>query len=275
MKHCPQCQQFYEDDGEFCVSDGSLLVLVGSPSQSRVVVSWDDGPPGGEVPTQYVSIPQQPTHAPPASSSNPPNWLYGLIGGLVAVILMGAVYLVFIAPHERDSEKARAENSTTPANSSVSNAMNGTINNPGANQNSFLSSSTTPAKNTAANAIPNAARPAANAANAAANSVYSNPVAEKHFRRTFAGTVDNDGIEMYLERNGSSLTGKVNPNNHNAVIYVEGYIQNDGSFQMDEKSDIGVVTGVYRGRFNGDGTVNGTWSKPGGEKTRPMFLRRQ
>lgn len=80
---------------------------------------------------------------------------------------------------------------------------------------------------------------------------------------------------MDLERSGRVLSGEVKPGGRSADIFVEGYVNDDGTFQMDEKSDIGVVTGVYYGKLNSDGTITGTWSKPGGDKTRSLFLRRQ
>ena len=265
----PQCNQTFDDATDFCVDDGTRLVTTGNQNQSRVVVSWDDQSSIGEIPTQYVSIPQQP--ATPQTTPSNPNWLYAVIGGLVAVVIMGGAYLLLVGSREKDIEKTRLENSAPTTNAASSNVVNGMLNNIGANRNGFATNSAS--ANAPANVLANSPFMPANAP--AANANRGNSPVEKRFRRTFYGTVDNDGIEMYLERNGSSLTGKVHPNHRNAVIYVEGYVENDGSFQMDEKSDIGVVTGVYRGRFNSDGTVNGTWSKPGGEKARPLFLRRQ
>lgn len=260
MKHCPLCQSVYPVDDVFCPNDGSALVEQEPQGQSRVVVSWDDKP---EIPTQYVSIPQQtPSPIPPP---NNPGWLYALVGVLIAVIVMGMGFFVFVGSRNDDGEMVNVNRSNT-----VTSAYNG-----------VPYTGMQGAANRMANAA-NAARTPANAmamappANAPASNI-ARPGApiERRFSSTFAGTVDNDGIEMYLTRNGSQLSGTVRPYGRRADIYVEGYIENDGSFAMDEKSDIGVVTGVYRGRFNSDGTVNGVWSKPSGDKTRPLFLRRQ
>ena len=126
----------------------------------------------------------------------------------------------------------------------------------------------------AANAMANAANTAANAA-VPANRPPQGGRLSRQFSHTFAGTVGDNGVEMTLHRSGSTLSGKVRPYDSYADIYVNGYIGDDGQFSMDETSDMGVVTGVYQGRMNADGTLNATWSKPGGDRTRSISLRRK
>ena len=122
MKHCQQCHQLYDEDSEFCVSDGSSLVSAGEKSQSRVVVSLDDQQLGGETPTQYVSIPQKAPN--PQTTPNNSNLLYAVIGGLVAVILMGGAYLLLVGSRKKDIEKARVENSNVATNANPANVSN-------------------------------------------------------------------------------------------------------------------------------------------------------
>ncbi len=122
MKQCSQCLQRYDDDSEFCISDGSSLVSPGEKSQSRVVVSWDDQQLGNETPTQFVSIPQNASN--PQTSSNNTNLLYAVIGGLVAVILIGGAYLFLASFGEKDKDKARVEASNIPSDSNPANVSN-------------------------------------------------------------------------------------------------------------------------------------------------------
>ncbi len=154
MKRCPQCNQTFDDGTDFCVDDGTRLVSPVNQGQSRVVVSWDEQSAIGEIPTQYVSIPQQ--FATPQTTAGNPNWLYAVLGCLVAVIVMGGAYLVFVGPQEKDIEKTRVENS--PA---ASNVVDGSLNNFGANRHSFATNAPSNASNTApssaANTAPNRA----------------------------------------------------------------------------------------------------------------------
>lgn len=258
MKHCPQCQRLYDDETVFCVEDGSSLVLQAEADPNRFVVSLGKAESSEEIQTRYVRIPtQQPI---PVRVPENQNWLYGVIGGLAAIVIMGGIYLLLMVSGEKDRANARVETPAATANATSNNVSNAPTLESGRNY-------------FPANIATNTPRPAVNVP--PTNAMYQNPTSESRFRRMYAGTVDNNGISMDLERNGSSLTGKVRPNGRYADIYVSGNIGDDGSFQMDEKSDIGVVTGIYRGRLNGDGTMTGTWSKPGGDKTRPLFLRRK
>lgn len=124
MKQCSQCHQLYDEDSEFCVSDGSLLVSTSEKNQSRVVVSWDDQQLSGETPTQHVSIPQQASNL--QTTPNNSNLLYAVIGGLVAVILIGGAYLFLVVSREKDNEKSRIEPSNISTNSNpANNSKNG------------------------------------------------------------------------------------------------------------------------------------------------------
>lgn len=265
MKICPKCNRTYDGDNVFCVEDGTTLIA--DASQSRVVVSWDDPPSGDEIPTQYVSIPQQPHVQQPAADGS--RWLYALVGGLCAVIIVGGAYLIINGSRENKPEFARVENSLGPSTNNSNGASNYDPGNLGANKPFNPMNS---AANLNARSGPTA--PGGNTM-PAINANYNPGKLERNFSRTFYGTVDDDGIEMDLRRNGSRLSGKVRPQNRSADISVEGYIENDGSFTMEEKSDIGLVTGLYRGRIQPDNTINGTWSKPDGDKTRPLSLRSQ
>lgn len=255
MKQCPRCGHLNDDATDFCIDDGTRLVSTGNQGQSRVVVSWDDQLSVEEIPTQYVSIPQQPAKI----SSSTPNWLYVLTGGLVAVVLMGGAILVYLLSRDQPVDQQRT---TANVTSNVPSAgMANSTQNP------------TNAAQPGANAMANAANTAANAPVAPRNAPPRRPA--RQFSATYVGNIGDNGVEMDLRRNGTTLSGTVRPYGNSADIYVNGYIDDDGSFSMDETSDIGVVTGVYRGWLRSDGTINGSWSKPGGDRSRSISLRRR
>lgn len=263
MKYCPQCQSVFDDDNTFCVSDGTTLIMQAAADPSRFVVSVTPHV-SDEVPTQYVPIKPLPTVAAPVQPSNN-GLLYAVIGCLVTIIVIGVGVLLYVAVGGKDGEAAANNSNGTPSQSNSGNNVG--------------SSDLTRVRNTEpANApanLPVNPMPMQPAANAPAANAVKLPTLEKRFNRTYSGTMDNSGVEMDLNKNGSSLSGKVRPYGRYADIYVDGSVDNDGSFYMDEKSDIGVVTGTYRGRMYPDGSMTGTWSKPDGSKPKPINLRRQ
>lgn len=126
MKRCPRCNQTFDDATDFCVDDGALLepVSTGEKSPSRIVVSLEEQQLSGETPTQHThtSIPQQASN--PQTTPNNSNLLYAVIGGLVAVILIGGAYLFLFWPREKENEKARIEPSNISTNSNQANISN-------------------------------------------------------------------------------------------------------------------------------------------------------
>ncbi len=249
MKQCPACHSLFSPEDVFCPNDGATLIVTTEQNAGRVVVTWDDDPQG--TPTQFVPTPQQ------VRSAATPSWLYALTGGLAAVVLMGGAFVLYLVSRDKPTDQIAANTASPSVSAQPSPTSNATQNVP----------------NTAANA----ANALANAANAAApqrNSPPSRPLS-RQFSETYIGKVGDNGVQMDLRRSGSSLSGTVRPYGSSADIYINGYIGDDGDFSMDEKSDIGVVTGVYRGWLRDDGTMNGTWSKPGGDRTRSISLRRK
>ena len=251
MRRCPTCNLTFTDDYVFCTDDGTTLVEhIGgeAPGVSKFSVSW-------ETPTQVVERPQQPQ---PSDAS---KWLY-LIIGTMAAIIAGLLVFTFILPQTKKNEIVDA---SSPA---IETPRNGNVAASNQNENVFALNQNVAVNN--ANSTP-IKTPESNV-NSASN-VQKPAGLPRNFNRTYAGTVNYDEIEMQLERSGSSLEGRVYPKYRSADIFLEGYISDDGSFEMDEKSDIGVVTGVYHGRINTDGTMSGSWTKPDGSKSRPFFLR--
>lgn len=91
MKKCPNCNQIFDDDTDFCTNDGTTLVL-NSGQQG-----FSGFPSSGEMPTQFLQRPQT-AAAPPAGSS---NILYLVIGVLATALLGVGLYLFLV----RDSSK--------------------------------------------------------------------------------------------------------------------------------------------------------------------------
>jgi hypothetical protein len=252
MNKCPQCNQIYINDDVFCVNDGTTLMpyFDGGKSSPAFSVSI-------EVPTQVVARPPQTI---PPKSSDASKWLYLVIGAMSAIILgMGVVFFLSLNPKEK--ETANIANPTEET-SKYENVSSSNKNTPKITNEPTAPKPEKTQKTNIANTITNES-----------NTKSADSFLSKNFNRTYEGTVNYDEIEMRIRRSGSSLNGKVIPKYRSADISVNGSVSDDGSFEMHEYSDIGVVTGVYRGQINGDGTMDGTWSKPDGSKPRPFFLR--
>lgn len=259
MNQCPACHTVFPPDDVFCPNDGATLTVHSAADAGRVVISWDDEP-RYEVPTQVVQTPRSST------GNGTPAWMYAFTGALAATALMGGAILFYQMSRDQPIEPQRTASGNAPSNV------------PPATTNSVQNSAH--AAQSAANAVANAANAMANAANTAANAPlpprYAPPrPSARQFSETYVGNVGDNGVEMDLRRSGTTLTGTVRPYGNSADIYVNGYIDDDGSFSMDETSDIGVVTGVYRGWLHSDGTINGSWAKPGGDRSRSISLRRR
>lgn len=243
MKQCSNCKKFYQDDDDFCPEDGSPLGASGN-AENRVVVSWDERP---TEPAPRPFVPPPLPHPVPQQGGGNNAILYALIGALVAVVVIGGIYILNSGPDK-----------TTWSNTSSAST-------PGANQSPAVkpANTATPLQNK----IPVATN---------TNSSGSSAKLDRSFRGTFDGTLDGHSIQMQIERDGRSLGGKVTPTRRDAAeIYLDGTIEDDGSFVMDEKSDTGVVTGIYRGRIDADGGMSGTWTKPNGDRACSFSLRKQ
>lgn len=253
MKQCPACHTVFPPDDVFCPNDGATLTVHSAADAGRVVISWDDEP-RYEVPTQVVQTPRSST------GNGTPAWMYALTGALAAIVLMGGAILFYQMSRDQPVEQQRTTVANTPSNAASPVTSNSAQN-------------STNAAQTAANAMANAANTAANAPLPPRNAP-PRPSA-RQFSETYVGKVGDNGVEMDLRRSGTTLSGTVRPYGSSADIYVNGHIDDDGGFSMNETSDIGVVTGVYRGWLHSDGTINGSWSKPGGDRSRSISLRRR
>jgi hypothetical protein len=91
----------------------------------------------------------------------------------------------------------------------------------------------------------------------------------------YDGTLNNNyQISMSLTRSGESLSGYVTPKSGGASIPVRGTINGSGEFNLSEYDDQNNWTGTYRGKISG-GTIDGSWTKPDGSASRPLFLQKK
>lgn len=95
-----------------------------------------------------------------------------------------------------------------------------------------------------------------------------------NFSRAFEGTLNNQyAIEMNLQRNGESLSGTYLYTRHKVDIPINGTIDGQGNFVINEFDSKGNQTGVFKGRLLSSDSIDGTWSKPNGDKSMPFSLK--
>lgn len=99
MKKCPNCNQYFGVENDFCLNDGTPLVAdTGGQVQFQS---------SGSMPTEYLRVPQTAAAVQPASSS---NILYMVIGILATALVGAGIYLVMSrdAPQPPDAASAAA-----------------------------------------------------------------------------------------------------------------------------------------------------------------------
>jgi len=97
MKRCPNCNQIFLDDSDFCLEDGTRLV-VDSGNQAFGVSQTS-----GEMPTQVVPLSQS-AAAQPSTGSSP--LLYLVIGVLATALAAVVVYLLLLRDDGKKAEIA-------------------------------------------------------------------------------------------------------------------------------------------------------------------------
>lgn len=99
MKKCPNCNQIFDDDNDFCPNDGT-----------RFATGYDGFMSSREVPTQYVAHPQT---SQPLVVSQSPKWIFPLVGVLCGLAVVLGFFAFF-----RDSPSVKSE--ITQKNAEVS-----------------------------------------------------------------------------------------------------------------------------------------------------------
>jgi len=78
MKRCPNCNQIFSDDNDFCPNDGMPLVVESGEVQSS-----------GSLPTQYIARPQNTQYqTPPVVAASSLKWVFPLIGILCGLVVV-------------------------------------------------------------------------------------------------------------------------------------------------------------------------------------------
>jgi hypothetical protein len=92
--------------------------------------------------------------------------------------------------------------------------------------------------------------------------------------KTYAGSIAGKyPITMRLRRDGTAMTGSYAYTKVGQDIRLAGTVQPDGTFALKEFDDKGQVTGEFGGKIRPDGSITGTWRKPGSDKTLTLTLR--
>ncbi len=103
--------------------------------------------------------------------------------------------------------------------------------------------------------------------NQTSNDNSSNTNVVQDFIKTFEGKIgDKYDIMMKLNSVSGKISGFYFYKNQGIDIKVEGQIGSDGQFSINEFDKGGNATGVFKGQVSGT-RLDGTWSKPNGEKS--------
>lgn len=123
MKQCPQCQQIYSDDTNFCLTDGATLVPVSGSftTQTEMPTVVRQAAPTVYIPTEtppsYGGAPFIPpiSSAPPESNKTNTLLIAALVG-LLALIVGGAVVgLVMYGVFKTDKANTNIANNSSSA----------------------------------------------------------------------------------------------------------------------------------------------------------------
>jgi hypothetical protein len=94
------------------------------------------------------------------------------------------------------------------------------------------------------------------------------------FSKTFEGAINNEyQIQMSLQRSGQELSGSYFYTKHKTDIQIKGTIDGQDNFTINEFDGKGNQTGVFKGRLISGSEMEGTWSKPNGDKSMPFALK--
>jgi ribosomal protein S27AE len=248
---CPKCNAPSSPEDKFCKECGQALksLAVAEPKAPPVVAPVAPG-----VVTNASDTADKQISAIKQTGGNSALGIVGC-GGLLLFIVL----LVFIF----------SKNSATSGNNANVNLAynNSNYGSSSTNSNNSNSASTVNTTNTY---TANANKPASTAT----PSSTTNSSSSRSFNRTYAGKINyTNDIEMRLERDGDTLSGKVIPlNRYSTSITVSGTIDDDNSFEMYEYDDQDNITGLYQGTIYSSGRIEGTWSKPDGSAQRPFYL---
>jgi hypothetical protein len=99
MRKCPQCQQLYDDETNFCLNDGTTLIFVSdsytSQSETPTVLRQTPAPTvyvQTETPSSYGNTPFTPPVSSAPTETNKSNTPFiAVLVGLIALVVGGAI----------------------------------------------------------------------------------------------------------------------------------------------------------------------------------------
>jgi hypothetical protein len=155
MKRCPHCKRTFNDEAlNFCLADGSPLVVIDAPSSeidstTRYPASPDTNPPRTEVYRPPATVVNQPppvvpqwSPMPPAQAPRKSRTLWWILGGIAIAILGAGLVVVLIVIGVLTSES-----NTTSSNTNSNTTANKNINRSGANNANSSSPNTNASSN--------------------------------------------------------------------------------------------------------------------------------
>jgi hypothetical protein len=112
-----------------------------------------------------------------------------------------------------------------------------------------------------------------NANNSNVGSGHAESSLPDSFDRYYDGNVDNGkrsfSLVLHIKRDKSIITGSAQTNSYDELT---GSITPDGSFQANGTPPGKPATGIWRGKINSDGTINGSWTDLSGTKEAPYSV---
>ncbi|MDX6447081.1 MAG: hypothetical protein QOH71_4155 [Blastocatellia bacterium] len=95
-----------------------------------------------------------------------------------------------------------------------------------------------------------------------------------NFSKVFEGTLNSQyPIKMNLQRNGENLVGTYVYTKYKVDIPIKGTIDGQDNLIINEFDSKGNQTGVFKGRLTSNSEMEGTWSKPNGDKSMSFSLK--
>lgn len=269
MKLCPQCQTVYEDDGVFCILDGTPLLETDQEIETKanpisaypqfggnlphtIQIGQSDIPSNNDTVTLVQSSFTSPNQHVESPSNTTKNIIIAVLGVVSALLLAG----IFIMNSSTNSSN----------NKSSSDAEREGVGETNSNNNSAKSNNSTFENINEGDGI-------------AANNKKKIDEIDKNTPEKQSVDIGRripNGIEqqysgssyfpnktipltLTLVRNGQSLSGTARTPGE--LDYLNGIIQPDGSFSLaGNNQNAGRVTGTWRGKISESGQISGVWT---------------
>jgi hypothetical protein len=92
------------------------------------------------------------------------------------------------------------------------------------------------------------------------------------FTRAYEGEIDGKlPVRLVLTKNGQQLTGTYLYKRIGKPLKLQGTINGEGEFTLDEFDPSGRKTGGFKGEFDSPTRLGGSWSGPGGGEPKHFF----